>query len=839
MTPREPIAIVGAALRLPDADSLDELAANLGAGRDSVRPVPADRLALSGEEPGAERQPLAPLAGIEHFDHEFFRISLREAQLMAPEQRIALQLACAAIEDAGYALGSFRGTKTAVVLAGGPSDYPDLIPEGDDELLTLLGTGTPSLCGRIAYLLGLCGPAIVLDTGCSAGLVAVDHAAKLLRDGDCEQALVGAVSVHSTFPPAGDRDRYAEVVATGGRSRAFDAGADGAGDGEGGAVFVLKLLSAAQRDGDDIRALIVGSAVNHNGDRSNGLSAPSAAAQSELITSAWERAGLKPAQAGYMEAHGSGTRLGDMIEIDGLRRALGPLDAQPVPVGSIKTNIGHLDRAAGLAGLAKVVAQLRHETIYPSLHFESPSPVIDFATAPVKVATSSTPWPATQSRYAGVSSFSMSGTNAHVVLTGAPQPPADPASSAGRGVATLSARSWPALARYCEALAEHLGQPQRGTPGDLDDVLHVLNRGRDHLACRVGLAVDSRAELIAGLRAAAGRLADRTNEPPAPVRRVVWTCPDADTIDAGTAQAAASWPAFAHAVAECNEKAPTDLDAADLEWFGRQYAAARLTASLGVPFAHAIGTGRGALVALAVNGDIEPADALRRLADGDVPDSAEPAVPAWLRFEQLVLAGPGPAKPIFDEPAGSVTVAWAGANVLDTVAALYEAGVDIVWDESYAGHHRRRVALPTYPFEPTRVWIREPAAATETSPDAGETCDVAAASCALEVEQCALDTGEIDPVAAEEGPLKADEYERAVRAVWGEILGVADVAAEADYFDLGGTSAMALQMLTTMRRRFGVRMKLIDLYETRTARDFAARVAGLRDEATAQAGSQG
>jgi acyl transferase domain-containing protein len=829
VTLREPVAIVGLALRLPDADSLEELAANLDAGRDSVRPVPADRLALAGEQPEGSRPPLASLTGIEHFDHEFFRISLREAQFMAPEQRIALQLACAAIEDAGYALRSWRGSRTGVVIAAGPSYYPDLVPEGDDDLLKLLGSGTPSLCGRIAYLLGLSGPAIVLDTGCSAGLVAVDYAAKLLQVGDCEQALVGGVSVHSTFLSNADRDRYAEVMATKGRSRAFDADADGTGDGEGGAMFVLKLLSAAERDGDDIRALVVGSAVNHNGERSNGLSAPSAAAQSDLITSAWERAGLTPAQASFIEAHGSGTRLGDMIEIDGLRRALGPAGAQPVPVASVKTNIGHLDRAAGLAGLAKVVAQLRYEKIYPSLHFSSPNPLIDFGNAPVRVVTSSMPWPATQPRYAGVSSFSMSGTNAHAVLAGAPPAAASPEPSVARGVATVSAGSWPALGRYCRAIADHLDRTRVGAAADLGDVLHVLNLGRDHLAFRVGVAVSSKAELVAGLRAAAARLADRARDPSAPLRRVVWACPDTESIDADAAQAAAdSWPAFARAIAECEDKAPASLPAGDLDWFGRQYAAARLAASLGVPVTHAIGTGRGALVALVVNGECDLPEALRRLADGGRPDSAGPAVPVWLTFESLAVCGPALAAPCFDAPAGSAQVPWSAQVPLEAVAALYEVGVDIGWGEQHAGRRRRRIALPTYPFEPTSVWIREPRPA--------DACEVAAISCTLEADVCSLDALPAGQEAVEQGLLDAEGYERVVRAAWSEILAADHLDLEDDYFDLGGTSAMALQMLTTVRRRFGIRMKLIDLYEARRLGEFAARVAALHDETMADRG---
>ncbi len=817
-TVREPVAIVGIAVRLPDADSLPNLAANLDAGRDSVRHVPADRLALAAADPAGAHQPLAALRGIEEFDHEFFKISLREAQFMAPEQRLALQLACAAAENAGIPLGALRGSSTGVVIGAGPSDYPDLVPDGADDLSKLLGTGTPSLCGRIAYLLGCCGPTLALDTGCSAGLVALDHAASLLRNGDCEQVLVGGVSVHSTFEADGNHDRFAEVMATGGRSRAFDADADGAGDGEGGVMLVLRLQSAAVRDGDHIWASVLGTAVNHNGDRSNGLSAPSAAAQGELIATAWARAGLRAAQADYIEAHGSGTRLGDMIEIDGLRRAMGEPAAQRVPVGSIKTNIGHLDRAAGLAGLAKVIAQLQDETIYPSLHFEAPSQLIDFANAPVEVVTISTPWPATEPRYAGVSSFSMTGSNAHAVLAGAPVVPA-PAPYDARGIATVSARSTSALRRYCTALADDLD----GTSADLGDVLRVLNLGRDHLPFRVGIAVDSMDGLVAGLRSAAEAGVSR-DDVPAPTRRVVWTCGDDGTerpVDA--AATAESWPAYADALAECTAAPPAGVASTDLDWFAARYAAARLSTSLGLPIAHAIGTGRGALVAMVVNGDLALDAALGRLAAGNLPAEAAPPVPMWLTFELLAVIGTSGNVAPFEAPAGHVAVPWSGEQVLEALAALHQSGVDLDWTAQHADRPRRVVALPTYPFEPTRVWITDqfPAPVGRLTVGVVGVEGIGAAD-----DTCSLESVEV-PATLEDTPLTVEGYQDVVRTVWGDTLGSSGLSATDNYFDLGGTSAMALQMLTAVRRQFGVRLKLIDLYEARTVGEFAQRIADL------------
>ncbi|MDP9441186.1 MAG: phosphopantetheine-binding protein, partial [Actinomycetota bacterium] len=311
----------------------------------------------------------------------------------------------------------------------------------------------------------------------------------------------------------------------------------------------------------------------------------------------------------------------------------------------------------------------------------------------------------------------------------------------------------------------------------------------------------------------------------------VWCCPDDGAVDAEAPHSAVqTWPAFALAVAKCEKAAPDNLDPANLHWFARQYAAAHLMTSLGVPIAHAIGTGRGALVAMAIIGDLDLRKALGRLAAGDLPAAAEPPVPAWLTFEWLAVTGPTSKATPVDILDGTINVPWSGDRVLETLAALYESGVDIQWDEQYTNRPRRAVTLPTYPFEPTRVWITDQFPVTDTSrPPATAPVPDEVASCSLtgEGESCSLDDVELGLAAIDRAPLSAEGYESVVCSIWADTVGAAGLTSSDDYFELGGTSAMALQMLTAVRRRFGVRLKLIDLYEARTVAEFAARIADL------------
>ncbi|MEV0222612.1 amino acid adenylation domain-containing protein [Streptomyces sp. NPDC050704] len=797
----EPTAIIGMAVHLPDADTLDDLHTNLREGRDSVRTVPAERLRMAGADPATHHQLLAPIGRVAEFDHEFFGISLREAELMDPHHRLTLQLACAAVEDAGYALSGMRGSRGGLVIAAPRLDYAELIDDADDGLPAMLGNTAAALAGRISYLLGVQGPSMVIDTGCSAGLVAVDHALRLLRDGDADTVLAGGLSVRSTFTSLTDSERYAEVMASSGRCRAFDADADGTGDGEGGVMLLLKPLARAERDGDHVHAVVLGSAVNHNGYRSNSLGAPSPAAQTELLRSAWRKAGIEPGTIGYIETHGSGTRLGDLIEAEALHQALTAAGPRPLPcpIGSVKTNVGHLDQAAGLVGLAKTVLSLRHGSLYPSLHFDRPNPLIRFETKSVRVNASPRPWErrGDEPRVAGVSSLSLTGTNAHVVLQEAKRPAAAPAVP-GEGIVTVSAKTRRALTRYCERLHAYLtAHPEL----DLGDVLHVLNRGRDHHRHRVGFPAGSLAEVSAGLRRAARRLG-RGPEPAEPVRRalVLVVSPDSELPEADADRLAAHYPVFADALRRCREALPDG--GTDLMWFARRYALWCLLSALGVRPDAVVGGGAALPLARLVRGELDLAAALRSAAGPAAPDHVT---------EPITLPGPlavcelGPAGALLRAaPPGSAALDVRGDGVPHCLAGLYAAGADLDWGRVHEAAGHRRVPLPTYPFEPTHCWYR----------------DIEDGAPALAPAPAAAPAADGVPLPEVPNYSLAD-CERILARVWEEVLKAPAVDPDSDYFAIGGNSIMGLQVVARLWRDLGIRIRLPDLYTHPTVRGLA------------------
>ncbi|GAA2649739.1 hypothetical protein GCM10010400_00790 [Streptomyces aculeolatus] len=824
----EPTAIIGIAVHLPDAGTPGELHTNLAEGRDSVRDVPETRLRMAGADPSTRHQLLAPIDRVAEFDHEFFGVSLREAELMDPHHRLTLQLACAAVEDAGYALGDIRGSRSGVVLTGVRPDYDRLIDDADEGLLAMLGNAPAALAGRIAYLLGAQGPALVLDTGCSSGLVAVDHAHRLLRAGDADAVLVGGLSVRSTFTRAADSERYAEVMAADGRCRAFDADADGTADGEGGVMLLLKPLARALRDRDHVHALIRGSAVNHNGYRAGSLGAPSPAAQREVLRDAWRQADIDPAALGYVEAHGSGTRLGDLIEAEALHQALtahGPR-AEPCPIGSVKTNLGHLDHAAGLAGLAKAVLSLRHGTLYPSLHFVRPNPLIGFDAKALRVNSALRSWPRTGDarRLAGVTSLSITGTNAHVVLEEPPEPPARAAAGQEQGIVTVSARTPGALARYCERLAAHVSADPGPGPGPgLGDVLHVLNRGRDHHPYRVAFPAASLADAAAGLRRAARRLGRGAPAEEAAARRVVLAVsPEADLAEAAAARLADAHPEFADALRRCEAAAPPGGPPA---WFARRYALWCLLQARGLRPDQVVGGGAALPLARVVRGETSLADGLAEaVAD---PDRARtgPGYGSGHATEPVRLDGPvvvcelGPAAgPREDLPPGAVAAGVRGDGALRCLADLYAAGADLDWERAHRDCAHVRVPLPTYPFEPVVCWCREVDDAAPAPPPAGATATAPGP----------------DPAGAP-APRTREECARVLARVWQDELKSPEVGEDSDYFALGGNSIIGLGVVASVWRELGVRVRLPDLYTHPTVGALAEVVHARLLDATGEA----
>jgi acyl transferase domain-containing protein/D-arabinose 1-dehydrogenase-like Zn-dependent alcohol dehydrogenase/acyl carrier protein/NADP-dependent 3-hydroxy acid dehydrogenase YdfG len=492
----DPIAIIGMACRFPGgAVTPEQFWEMLRQGVDAIGEVPADRWNIDAfydpdsAAPGKMQTRWGGfLRDVDLFDPQFFGIAPREAAFMDPQQRLLLEVSWEALERAGHAPDSLSGSKTGVFVGVSTNDYMQLqVRAGDTARLgAYSGTGSSLsvAAGRLSYTLGLQGPSLSLDTACSSSMVALHLACQSLRSGECGLALAGGVNL-ILLPEISVVLSKGNMMSPTGRCRTFDASADGYVRGEGCGVLVLKRLSDAIASDDQILAVIRGSAVNQDG-RSSGLTVPSGAAQEALIREALAKAGVKPGEVDYVEAHGTGTALGDPIEVRALSAVLGEGRApdRPVLVGSVKTNVGHLESAAGMASIIKTVLALQHQEIPASLHFREPNPHIAWNDLPVAVAGTPTSWTTVSGpRTAGVSSFGFSGTNAHVVLQEAPAIGAPaPESQRPLHVVALSARSQKTLAELAGRLVRHIDEH----PGiDAADVAFSLNTGRAQLEHRL------------------------------------------------------------------------------------------------------------------------------------------------------------------------------------------------------------------------------------------------------------------------------------------------------------------------------------------------------------------
>ena len=525
---KEPLAIVGLGCRFPGgANGPDNYWRMLREGTDAIQEVPSDRWDIDAyydPDPDTPGKMATRWGGflddVDRFDAEFFGISPREAAGMDPQQRMLLEVAWQALEHAGISPHALKESRTGVYVGILSGDYFQLqVSRGAHAADTYLATGGSNsvASGRLSYFLGLKGPAMSIDTACSSSLMAVHLACRSLRDRECNVALAAGVNT-LLWPEGTVTMSRGRMMAPDGRCKTFDARADGFVRGEGCGVVVIKRLADAEADDDRVLAVIRGSATNQDG-RSNGLTAPNGPSQQAVIRAALADGGVRPSEVSYVEAHGTGTPLGDPIEVQALATVLaeGRPESSPVMLGSVKTNLGHLEAASGIAGLIKVVLAFGQRQIPAHLHFENPSPHIDWRAYPVRVPTVLTPWnPPAGPRIAGVSSFGFSGSNVHVVLEEAPvRPEVEPGNDRPVQLLPLSARSSSAL----DALLGSYGAHLEGTKATLADITHTAGVHRAHFSHRIAIVGESReevAEKIRGIGSGVERMPGVARGGPAP-----------------------------------------------------------------------------------------------------------------------------------------------------------------------------------------------------------------------------------------------------------------------------------------------------------------------------------
>jgi len=645
-TQPEPIAIIGMGCRFPGgANTPAKFWELLHNGVDTVTEIPNSRWNVEAyydpnpNQPGKMYMRAGSfLEGIDQFDPQFFGIAPLEAASLDPQQRLLLEVSWEALEHAGIAPAQLRESLTGVFVGSFWDDYSALHLYADDpsqiDVYRTLSNLRGLAAGRIAYVLGLQGPSMQLDTTCSSSLLAVHLACQSLRNKECHLALAGGVALNLS-PELAIGLCSMTALAPDGRCKTFDAKADGFGLGEGCGMVILKRFSDAIRDGDNIMALIRGSATNHDG-RSNGLTAPNGLAQEALLRQVLEKAAVKPNQIQYVETHGTGTSLGDPIEVLALANVLGQKRTAPLMIGSVKTNLGHLSSAAGIASLIKVVLSLQHTEIPPHLHLTEPNPHIPWDKLPFKVPTEPTPWTG-EPRLAGISSFGMSGTNVHVLVEEAPASQQTPIVGRPTHLLTLSGKTEQALAdqvsKYIDYFTQHPAV-------NLADVCYSSNTGRVHFEHRLAVFGDEVAELQEKL--AAYQQGERVNglvqgQSEKPKIAFLFTGQGSQDLDMGR-ELYETQPLFREMMVQCDQILQSYLEIPLLELlygenkeenkkllsqtkytqpalFAIEYALAKLWQSWGIEPTVVIGHSAGEYAAACVAGVFSLADGLKLIAE--------------------------------------------------------------------------------------------------------------------------------------------------------------------------------------------------------------------------------
>ncbi len=833
------IAVIGMAGRFPGARNLDEYWQNLCNGLESISRFSLEELVGEGND--AERVRTSGyvpakgiLEGLDGFDAKFFDFAPKEARFLDPQFRLLHECVWEGLEDAGYSPGTHR-KPVALIAGAGFNEWwlfrafaSNMTTDSESlEMATL--TLRDYLCTLVSYKLGLTGPSTTIQTACSTSLVAIHQAVQSLLTGECGIAVAGGVSIHLPSK-SGYLHQEGMIHSPDGRCRPFDAAAAGTVFSDGAAVVVLKRLEEAIADRDHVYAVIRGSAINNDGRRKVGYAAPSTQGQAQAIRSALNVAGVPAESITYVEAHGTGTALGDPIEVEALTKAFRTEERGFCGIGSVKSNVGHLNAAAGVAGFIKTALALDNKKIPPTLHFEEPNPKIDFSSSPFRVVDKLTDWTTDRlPRRAGVSSFGLGGTNAHVILEEAPDlpPPAGP--GLPHHLLLLSAKTPTALRAACERLRAFL---QSHPDVSLADVAYTLQVGRAQFAHRIALTCATVAQAIEALGAAPASREAPERAPP-----LMWSFADEESSAPAAAQQLCDVvPSFRAAFERCVGSSPTDKACPGLALFALEYGLADAFEQWGLE-AHGVwGAGIGEYVA-ACRAGVLSIDAARTLlvararAIREGTTSARDAFASEVRSVSLSLpsrryvssltgqwaghevttpaywerqlrdpASPRPAVERLFEHDGALSseigpglTTW--ERVLDQLGQLWVAGARVQWSALPQAAVGRRIALPTYPFERERYWLDGPSVRfVLVDPKEDGAVDAAA------------------PQRPRARPSAGEPLPQLIKAAWSKVLGT-DPQPEDNFFESGGDSLKATSLVSQIATECGVPIQVRDIFK--------------------------
>jgi amino acid adenylation domain-containing protein len=831
------IAIIGMAGRFPEAKNLVEFYKNLREGLDSVRPLSVERKEATSLDPSALYNPIGYMENIDLFDHDLFSISKGEAMHMDPHQRILLEVVYEAIENAGYDMDTLNGSNSSVFMGDTSQEYIRLASKPDSLFAT--GNSNAITAARVARFFNFIGNALMVDTACSSSLVALHLACNDLVLGECDYAFVCGANIILYPGESTVSDDTMNVKSADGKTRAFSADANGTGAGEAVCCVILKPLAKAMQDGDIIHAVIKSTAVNQDAQRSGSLTAPSSIAHAELIKRAWQKVEIDPLSISYIETPGTGTTIGDAIELDGICKAFSSYTKkkQFCAISSVKTNIGHTGSATGISSLIKVVLSLKHKEQFPSVHFSEPNPLIDFIKSPIYINNCIKPWLSNEygKRIAGVSSFGISGTNCHVVLEEAPDHRGTDGFTSGTDALayylfTFSSLNREGLLRNMQAIRDFLLQPNNAMPADIS---YTLNVCRKHYPCRAGIIAGSLNELC-------DKISDFTETDYGVfIMPTLWFVFSGDAIvppeiiNYLTNKYSGFQQDYNHCLLLSNHIAATKKGRKNLERSIFQYCLYRhIERVMGSANMKVMGTGTGKIVIRVLNNELSLENALLQVADYKEAATIDLAVRilAFIRRNAndagmaiIEVGGTGEISECFRKlsPEGVVGKIYklvdesSDLPMLQFVGDMYSCGQIIQWTNLYDKLKYRKTEIPGYQFSPTRCWILDKGkiAGIYTNNDRGTSTEMK--------EETNVLKNWYNP--------GFTEIQNKVADAWHQVLYCNELSLTDNFFQLGGHSLLAFRIMNILGKEFKAVFEFHHLLEYPTVEKLAAFIDTLRD----------